>query len=90
MVATIRDSVKRKKMTGYRHAGTKGERYSFYSEVSFTPRSCLPREWIPGTDWAGDCVGLSARLDTEIKSKAVPQHATQALEGRGDIDATYS
>jgi hypothetical protein len=76
MVATIRDSVKRKKLTGYRHAGTKGERYSFYSEVSFTPRPCLPREWIPSTHCAGDWVGLSAGMDTEIKSKAVPRHAT--------------
>jgi hypothetical protein len=81
MVAKIRDSVKREEPTRYRHAGTKGEGYSFYSEVRFIPRPCLPHEWIPSTHWAGDWVGLRDRLDTEIKAKAVPRHATQALGG---------
>jgi hypothetical protein len=90
MVATIRDSVKRIKLTGYRHAGTKGERYSFYSVFRFTPRPCLPHEWIPSTHCAGDWVGLRDRLDTEIKSKAVPRHAMRALEWRGDIAANNS
>jgi hypothetical protein len=79
MVATIRDSVKRKELTRYRHAGTKGDRYSFYSEVSFTPRPRLPLEWIPGTDLTGDWVDLRAGVDTELKSEAVPRHAMQAL-----------
>jgi hypothetical protein len=82
-VATIRDSVKCKELTRYRRAGTKGERYSFYSEVSFTTRPCLPREWIPSTHWAGEWVGPRDRLDTEIKSKAVPRHSMKAFEGRG-------
>jgi hypothetical protein len=90
MVAKIRHSVKRKNLTCYRHEGTKGERYSFYSEVSFTPRPWLPREWIPGTDLTGDWVGLRAGLDTEIKSEAVPRHAMQALEGRGVVAANHS
>jgi hypothetical protein len=41
MVATIRDSVERNNLTCYRQAGNKGDRYSFYSVVSSTPRPCF-------------------------------------------------
>jgi hypothetical protein len=72
MVAKIRHSVKRKYFTFYRHEGTNGERYSFYSEVSFTPRPCLPLEWIPGTDLTWDWMGLRAGLEHRDKIWSCP------------------
>jgi hypothetical protein len=43
-----------------------------------------------GTHWTGRWVGFRDGVDTDLKAKAVAQHATQALAGRGGTAANHS
>jgi hypothetical protein len=78
----VQHRVKYKKLSSYRHAGAKREKYSSYSFLisaldgsewsASLPRRTLPPSppgKDPGTHWIGGCVGLRAGLDTEARGK---------------------